>query len=191
MITAAPLSPSGLAPCGEGVRLNDLQSFDILDTPHEEPFDGIVEVAAALLGVPYALITLMDAETQWFKASTGTDLRFNAREQSFCNATIQGHSTLVVPDATRDARFANLHIVTGLGIRFYAGTPLISNRGQTIGTICALDVRPRKVKTEQIRLLERLARQTVDALESRRLVQHLLDEIIAIRRATSRPPMDG
>lgn len=163
-------------PPTETERLQELYALEMLDTPAEEPFDGIVEVAAALFDVPIVLLNLMDADRQWFKANVGASVRTSARSLSFCAHTIMGTETLVVEDATQDARFATLPFVVGWpGIRFYAGAPLITEGRQCIGTLCILDVKPRGLGPERQRLLERMARQAIDALEMRKLVRVLAE----------------
>ena len=168
-----PLHPT------EDARLEDLRSLEMMDTPNEEPYDGIVEVAAALFETPIALLTLLDSERQWFKASVGVPVCSTHRADALCNHTIIGSKTLVVNDTTRDHRFKDHRFVVGEPhLRFYAGTPLISDREQAVGTLCVLDVRPREFDAARYRLLERLARQAVEALESRRLIQTLLSQCI-------------
>src|SRR3954470_4284503 len=117
-------------PDNETDRLAALYALDILDSPPEQDFDDIVKLATGACGTPMALVTLIDSDRQWFKARVGTDLTETSREISFCSHAILGRDLLVVPDATKDARFADNPCVDRAdGIRFYAGAPLITTDG--------------------------------------------------------------
>jgi signal transduction histidine kinase/CheY-like chemotaxis protein len=143
--------------------------FDILDTPAEEAFDRVARLAAAILDVPIALVSLLDEGRQWFKARVGWDGAETPRDQAFCAHTILAAETLHVPDATKDPRFAGNPLVTGEhGIRFHAGAPLTVPNGQRIGTLCTLDTRPRELDDAKRRFLEDLAALAADLLMLRR-----------------------
>ena len=159
-----PLPPS------ERTRLSELRALDILHTPPEDPYDGLVEIAAALFETPMALVSLIDAEKQWFKARIGIDVCGTGREVAFCAHAIMGARPLVVEDANLDLRFRDNPLVVGEPfIRFYAGAPIVTDRGEAIGTLCVIDTRPRSFPPERLRLLERLARQAGRLMEARRL----------------------
>ena len=112
----------------EIARLARLHELHILDTAREPLFDSIVHMASEACGSPIALITLIDADRQWFKADVGLGgLSETPREFAFCAHTIQGDELMEVPDARDDARFAaNPFVRNDPGIRFYAGAPLIA-----------------------------------------------------------------
>ncbi|HSD77358.1 MAG TPA: GAF domain-containing protein, partial [Solirubrobacteraceae bacterium] len=97
----------------EDSRLATLRSLGILDTPPEERFDRITRVASALFDVPVALVSLVDADRQWFKSCVGLDLPATPRAVSFCAHAILGHDTLVIPDTLEDPRVADNPFVTG------------------------------------------------------------------------------
>ena len=118
----------------EQARLAALKGYGVLDTPNEAEFDDIVREAARVLGTPIALISLIDADRQWFKAKVGLEASEAPRSISFCTHAIRGPDILVVEDATEDDRFASNPLVTGdPHIRFYAGTPLKTPGGKRIG----------------------------------------------------------
>lgn len=168
--------PDWPIPADETGRLADLHALGILDTPAEQPYDGIAEIAAALFEVPYAALGFVDEARHWFKACWGTKIRQTSRRIAFCRYTILSAQTMIVEDLAEDERFKNHPLVTGaLGARFYAGAPLVTHAGQCVGTLCLLDVRPRTFSPEQERLLERLASQAVDVLESRRLFRQITE----------------
>lgn len=145
--------------------------YDILDSPPEEGFDRLAEVAAFLFDAPIALVSLidLDADRQWFKACIGLGARETGLDVSFCIHAVRSEQTLVVEDATEDSRFADNPLVTGeAGIRFYAGAPLVTPNGTAVGTLCVIDTEPRSPTDGQIQQLERLAATVVDELELRR-----------------------
>jgi signal transduction histidine kinase len=156
-------------PDNETDRLAALHALDILDSGPEQDFDDIVALASNVCATPMSLVSLLDADRQWFKARVGTDLTESSRELSFCSHAILGGDLLVVPDATRDARFADNPMVTAAGgIRFYAGAPLITTDGQALGALCVVDQEPRNLNVEQLQALRALARQVIAQMELRR-----------------------
>lgn len=148
----------------------ELKGYGVLDTPNEPEFDAIVKEAANVMGVPIALISLLDENRQWFKARVGLSLSETPLAMSFCTHAVRGPAVFTVSDASVDDTFANNPLVTGdPGIRFYAGAPLKTPGGNRIGTICVIDDKPREpLSSEQEAALERLATATMDALERRK-----------------------
>ena len=154
----------------EEERLAALASLAILDTPAEGDFDDLTHLAATALGVNCAAVSLIDSGRQWFKARHGIPFAETSREIAFCTHAVVSRSLLVVPDATRDDRFAANPLVTcDGGIRFYAGVPLITSAGHCLGTLCVFDPTPRDGLTpDQEVVLRDLARLAVDLIESQR-----------------------
>ena len=149
-------------------RLRALRRHDVLDTPPEEDFDRITRLAASLLDVPYALINFIDADRQWSKSCVGVDAEDVPLEHSFCVDTIQTPGPTVVEDASSDPRFASNPFVTAdPSIRFYAGTPIETDAGERIGTICVLDSETRSVTQEELDRLDDLADLVAELLETR------------------------
>ncbi|HEX8433789.1 GAF domain-containing sensor histidine kinase [Archangium sp.] len=145
-------------PADEPRRLQALQRLGLLDTPAEERFDRIVRMASRILGVPMALVTLVDGSRQWFKARVGLDSESTERSVSFCGHAILSSDTFVVPDAFEDLRFADNPLVTGKPhVRFYAGHPLHTPDGSRVGTLCVIDQRARDFSEEERQILEDLA----------------------------------
>jgi len=153
----------------ESKRLGVLHAYGLLDTNFEDRYDRLVRLASFMLGTPIALISLVDANRQWFKAAVGLKARETPRDISFCTHAIEGKELFVVPDATQDDRFSNNPLVTGdPNIRFYAGAPLIGFKGQAIGTLCVIDRKPRSDFTaEQQQVLRDLADTLVDLFDLR------------------------
>ncbi|MFO1446936.1 MAG: PAS domain-containing protein [Opitutaceae bacterium] len=161
----APLpSPSDIE------RLRALHAYDILDTPAEASFDDLVQLAATLCDTPFALITLMECDRQWFKARLGVTITETTPAQSFCIHTlVEPGDMLIVTDACLDPRFAQLPWVAGdPGLRFYAGVVLRSPEGHALGTLCVADTRPRSLPESQRESLRKLGRQVMAQLNLRR-----------------------
>ncbi len=145
-------------PANEEQRLRTLHSLALLDTPAEERFDRITRLAARLFNIPIALITLVDAERQWFKSRFGESMTQTPREQSFCAHAILDSETFVVNDALNDERFADNPLVSGQSrIRFYAGQPMVAPDGSRVGTLCLIDHRPREFSEAELQALRDLA----------------------------------
>ncbi|MBI3344927.1 MAG: EAL domain-containing protein [Gammaproteobacteria bacterium] len=162
----APLPPD------ESVRLSTLYALSILDTPPEARFDRITRFAMRLFDVPIALITLVDAERQWFKSCQGLDVSETPRGISFCGHAILEDRALVVSDALLDERFADNPLVTGEPhIRFYAGFPISAPNGSRLGTFCVVDRRPRHLDQEQLDTLRDMAVWAQDELYSAELAR--------------------
>lgn len=155
-------------------RLAVLWEYQVLDTIPEEVFNDLTELAASICEAPIALISLVDEDRQWFKSKVGTTVSETSRDISFCAHAIKHSGLFVVPDATKDQRFAENPMVTSEPhIRFYAGAPLITPDGYALGTLCVLDTVPRQLRTEQKQALTILARHVVSQLELRRRSRQL------------------
>lgn len=155
-------------PANESSRLEALRRYRILDTAAEEAYDDITEIAASVTGCPTAMVTLVDADRQWFKSKIGSNDTETPRDVSFCAHAILHEEMMVVPDATRDTRFCDNRLVTsGPLIRFYAGAPLINQDGYALGTLCVIDQKPHRMDAVQKRTLSALARQVSLLFEMR------------------------
>ncbi len=162
-------------PTDEDARLRALASYSVLDTPPEEAYNDLVQLAAQVCGVPVALISLIDDQRQWFKARIGMEVPQTPREHAFCaHAILRPDDIMEVPDATQDPRFAANPLVTAEGgIRFYAGAPLVTPAGAALGTLCIIDQVPRRLTPAMAQALKALARQAVRLLELRRALAEL------------------
>ncbi|MGK0188945.1 MAG: signal transduction histidine kinase [Verrucomicrobiales bacterium] len=155
-------------PANEAERLQTLHRYQILDTEAEEAFDELTRLAAIICDSPISVTSLVDEKRQWFKSKFGIDADETPREWAFCTHAIMNPKPMVVPDATRDSRFAENPLVVGdPHIRFYAGAPLKSLNGTNLGTLCVIDKAPRELTDEQRTALELLSRQVVVQLELR------------------------
>jgi signal transduction histidine kinase len=169
-------------PHNEKERLADLYQYDILDTNAETEFEELVLMASRICNAPVSLISLIDAERQWFKARLGMEATETPRDTAFCSHGILNGEIFIVPDATRDERFAGNPMVTGeQGIRFYAGVPLTSQAGNNLGMLCVKDTVPRNLNEEQQQALKILGKQVVKQLELR-LKNKELERIAAVQK---------
>ena len=161
-------------PTDEAARLAALRSYRILDSEPERHFDDLTLLASHICGTPMALISLVDADRQWFKSRVGVALTETSRAVSFCAHAIQQPDLFVIPDTVQDARFRdNPHVVGPPFVRFYAGSPLVTPDGHPLGTLCVMDSVPRTLTGEQMDALRALGRQAQGQLELRRNLDEL------------------
>lgn len=157
-------------PADEIQRLRVLKEYRIIDTPPEEKFDDLTRLVSQICEVPIALISLVESQRQWFKSRVGVDVQESLRNGAFCAYTILQSDLFIVPDALADARFVDNPFVTHPpNIRFYAGAPLLTQEGYTLGSLCILDCVPRELTEHQKDTLRILSRQVVAQLELRRI----------------------
>lgn len=166
-------------PANEAERLEALRKLRILDTPREPRFDRLTSMAARIFGVPVALVSLVDADRNWFKSSHGLPVQEMPRDISFCSRTILDDGILLVPDASADVRFADNPLVTSDPmVRFYAGAPLTVS-GFRIGSLALIDRVPHhdfgSAKLAMLRELADLVTEAIQchqmSLESRNAVE--------------------
>ncbi len=162
-------------PANEAQRLNALRRLDLLDSRAELEFDELTSLAAQICNVPVALISLVDESRQWFKSKVGLDVDETSREVAFCaHSILKPDEIMEVPDATLDRRFADNPLVTGdPKVRFYAGAPLTTSAGHTLGTLCVIDYSPRTLSSSQKTALELLRLFVVRQIELRESLSKL------------------
>ena len=150
-------------------RQRALDAYHLVDSFPEAAYDDIVRLATLLCGAPIAIVSLIDRDRQWFKASAGLPMSETSRDVAFCDHAIRRPDELMhVSDATIDPRFQNNPLVTGdLGIRFYAGMPLVTPSGAAIGTVCVIDHQPRELDETQRQALAALSRLAMNLIEAR------------------------
>ncbi|KLU23276.1 hypothetical protein EOS_26095 [Caballeronia mineralivorans PML1(12)] len=160
------------SPLAERHRLYVLQASCLLDTPADAALDRVAQLAARLFKAPIALISLIDEKRQWFKARVGVEVTQTDRQDAFCAHTILRDDVLVVPDAMQDPRFSQNWLMLGeLKIRFYAGMPLRTRSGVSLGSLCIVDTEPRYDFDEsQQLLLGQLAEMAMDRIEALRSI---------------------
>jgi len=155
-------------PANEAQRLDALKHYNILDTLSEEEFDAITQLISYICEVSIAHISFIDDKRQWFKSIIGLDATEVPREDSFCQYTIMGSELVEVPDTLEHFIFKDHpQVIGGLKVRFYAGVPLTTPEGLNVGTLCAIDIAPKKLNNDQKKSLETLAKHIITQLELR------------------------
>ncbi len=152
----------------EQERIKTLKKYNILDTPPDGSFDRITKLAAKLLNVPIAIVTLVDTDRIWFKSRYGLDVQQIGRDPGLCASAILSDDLYEVDDALTDPRtLVNPLVASGFGLRFYAAVPLKVKDGHNLGTLCVLDKQPRHLSDNQKETLQYLADILIDQLELR------------------------
>lgn len=144
-------------PVDEDARIAILEESGIIYSPAEERFDRITRLAKRIFDVPIAVVSLVTANTQWFKSCQGLTVSETTREVSFCGHAILGEDTFIIPDTHKDKNFSdNPLVVNEPHIRFYAGHPVRLNSVK-LGTLCIIDQRPRRFQADDFDTLKSLA----------------------------------
>ena len=168
----------------EARRLEAVAALDVLDSPQDPAYDRLVRLVRATFGVEMAMISIIDAHRQWYKATVGFDVNELPVRETFCRRTMSRNGPLIVRNAATHPVFADNPYVTGEGgVRFYAGVPLKTRDGYAVGTICAVDSKPRSFSETDLEILKDLAAVAIDQLELRE--RALKDELTGVfsRRA--------
>ncbi|MFT3966106.1 MAG: PAS domain-containing protein [Sphingobium sp.] len=178
------MSEEALSGRNPASRAAAIVSFDLLFPVEDAHLDAICRLTAQHCDAPIALISLVDEEEQRFLGKAGTTLTYTSRSTSFCAIAMEERDIVIVPDATRDARFADFALVTGEPhIRFYAGAPLVTPEGIPLGALCVLDRTPRDDLTDRQKAMMRvMADAVMDRLALRRARR---DEQLAAKDAAS------
>ncbi len=154
----------------EEARLEALDRLDVLDTPPEPEFDRIARLIKNIFGVNIAIVSMIDAHRQWYKACVGMPVSEVPRKDTFCTLTVREAVPIISTDAALDPRFsANPHVVGEPYVRFYAGMPLKTSDGYVVGTLCAIDDKPRDFGPSDIEIMSDLADIVMAEIELRRM----------------------
>ncbi len=154
------------------IRLTELRRQLILDSSVEKAYDDITKMMSESLDVPIAMLNFMDVDRDWFKSRVGFPLTESPAHSSFCESFFSSDKdVIVVPDTLQSDQLSQHPLVTGEPhVRFYAAARLVVN-GQTLGSLCAYDMRPRQLLPEQIEHLKALTLAVVDLVQSRSKVK--------------------
>lgn len=161
---------SAAKPSNESERISTLYEYDLLDSMPEKEYDDVTRIASSICNMPIALITLIDNERQWFKSKMGIDSSESHRDHAFCaHAILNPKDLFIVTDAKKDLRFHDNPLVTGdPHVGFYAGVPLVNEKGMPLGTLCVIDNKPNNLSQVQTETLKALARQVIAYFELRK-----------------------
>lgn len=185
------MSLSTTSTLDEAERQRALDALHIVGSLPEPAYDDIVKVAAAVCGTPMALVTLIDRDTQWFKARTGLDGHQTERNVAVCDHAIRQPDQLMeIGDLSQDSRFADNPVLNEIGARFYAGMPLVTDTGAAVGSVCVVDLNPRELNPTQRDALQALARLTMTLMEGRsrereQQVASILEQGVAVDGPTA------
>jgi len=168
----------------EAKRIKELRKYNILDTLTEKDYEDVTFLASVICDVPVALISFVDEDRQWFKSHLGTSTSETLRAYSFCSHAIESPGEImIVEDSRIDERFMNNPYVTGdPEIVFYAGVPLVNEKGFGLGTVCIIDNKVRTLGDSQIKALKILSSQVMNLLEVRK--SNLELELLKVRLET-------
>ncbi len=164
-----------LAALMDPVRVASVRETGLLDTPPEESFDRLTRLAAKLTGAPVTFVSLLDSSRDFYKSVFGMGEPRNTPRQlegrSFCHHAMVFNGPLVLADVTRMPVFRDLPTVKSLGVRAYAGIPLVTGEGQVLGSFCAVDFEPRQWTETDIEVLTELAHSTMREIQLRKAVR--------------------
>jgi GAF domain-containing protein len=161
-------------PDNEEERLNSVKELNILDTPSEERFDRIARIAQKLFDVPISTITIIDSGREWFKSCHGLNTKEGERAISFCGHALLEKDLFIIPDTTKDSRFADNPMVIGEPyIKFYAGKAIMGPSGLSAGVFCIKDRKPRTLDDKDLQFLKDLAAIVENELNSEELSRAL------------------
>ncbi|HEX8990728.1 MAG TPA: ATP-binding protein [Anaerolineales bacterium] len=183
-------------------RLNALYEEALLDTPSEASFDRLTRLATLALNVPVALVSLVDRDRQFFKSSTGlpepwATWRETPLSHSFCQHTIGSRKPLIIEDARRDPLVRDNLAIQDMSVIAYAGIPLLTSRGEAIGSMCAIDTKPRSWTDRDIAILQDLAAAVMSEIELRQAKReaeqerHRAEKLAVEQTAILRQIVDG
>ncbi len=164
-------------PLNEADRLENLKSYNVLDTLPEDEYDAITKIASTICNTPIALVSIIDEDRQWFKSNLGLKPSETPRDVSFCaHSILQPDDLFIINDATKDKRFFDNPLTTSdPNAVFYAGAPLNSSEGYPLGTLCVIDNEPKELNKIQKESLKLLAKQVVLLLELRKKNKELAE----------------
>ena len=172
----------------ERKRLQAVLSTGLLDTPPEEGFDSLTRLAAKLLGVPVTFITLVDEERDYYKSAFGLEGKLNERRElqgrTFCHYAITTATPLLIEDTLASDIFREVPTVRSLGVRAYAGIPLVTESGHAIGSFCAVDFAPRIWLPLDIDILTELAASALREIKLRGAVAEAQKQAQLAQEAT-------
>ena len=159
-------------PITDPARLAALRDTGLLDTPVEDDFERITALAAELLHAPTALLSLVDTDRQFFKSAVGLDAPWSTARQtgldmSVCQHVVRSGSVVAIADTREDARVRESHKIADAGIVAYAGAPVATAEGHTLGSLCVIDSAPRQWQAAELELLATLATRASALLAQR------------------------
>jgi GAF domain-containing protein len=155
-------------PDNEAERQKEVDKYQLLDTLPEESYDTITALMAYICEVPISLVSIIDRDRNFLKSHHGIPFNEDPRDRSFCgHAIVADVDIMIVPDTTADERFRDNPLVSEMGVRFYAGAPLINPNGYKLGTLCVFDMKPKDLNQHQVQALMNMSKQVMLIMEER------------------------
>lgn len=187
-----PSQPAIPRPADEAARLEALRLYAVLDSAADADFDFLTEMAAAICDVPYACISLVDAERVWFKSCFGAMATQMPRDEEYCSWAILEERGLHIPNLTADARTAYLPLTLGQPrYQMYCAANLITPAGYRIGALCVMDTQMHALSGRQVRLLTGLAGQVMTLLELRAKSRELSASLSIMQKLATYDDLTG
>jgi GAF domain-containing protein len=160
-------------PVRDTARLAEIAALGLTAQEVDEVLQRTVEEAAARLNLPTAMVSIVMDEAQWFAAHTGlspwmAEARGTPVEWSFCANAVRSGEPFVVEDATTHPLVKDIPIVSLDNVRCYAGIPLVTSTGKTLGTLCVIGTEPHTFTEAELDTLRELAKQAIGRIEERR-----------------------
>jgi GAF domain-containing protein len=169
-------------PANEEKRIEELNRYNILDTPADGSFDRITRLAAMLFDVPVAIISLVDTDRIWFKSAYGLNVNQINRDPGLCASAILSDDLYVIDNAATDPRTLTNPLVAGeFGLRFYAAAPLQTESQCNLGTLCIIDKTPRSLTEKEQKILKELSEIVMDEMELRLALR---DTVVNVKKLT-------
>ncbi|TCO76084.1 sensor domain-containing phosphodiesterase [Chromatocurvus halotolerans] len=156
----------------EAKRLATLRQLNLLDTTPSESFDRITRMASRIFNLPIAAISLSDEDRQWFKSRVGVEHQEIPRFRACCGEVADTSGMVVVEDLLASTTYQN-SVLAESGMRFYAGAPLTTRDGYTLGAMCVLGTEPRVATEEELDALRDLAAMVMAQID----LQHAVGRI--------------
>ncbi len=176
LVSPAPDAATLQTAIGDARRLAAVHATALLDTPPEASFDRLTRLAAGIIGAPATFITLVDSARDFYVSMHGPGEPLATTRQwqgpTFCQFLVVHHAPLVLDDVTAHPGYRDVPTVRLLGLRAYAGVPLLTSDGRCLGSFCAVDFAPHAWSRRDVELLTELASSAVREIELRQALQH-------------------
>ncbi len=157
-------------------RLSAVERSGLVGIAPEDPFDRLIELAVALIGVPRGVIALVDAERTTAMSSVGFpegQPLFAPIDWSFCRFVVGSGRPFVVEDANKDPRTTGDPAIEAFAAVSWAGYPLEDDDGEVLGTFCLMDSSPHEWTAKDLHVLATLAMAASTEIALRRLRRDL------------------
>ena len=176
-------------------RLDAIKKTKLINTEEEESFDRLTRLASKLLNTPVSFVTILEKDRDFVKSQYGlptplAESREITAHPSFCQHIVDSGQPLVLEDARDSEIFRHFPSVQHLGVVAYAGVPLTTKQGLTLGTCCVVDYKKRVWTDDELEILVELAKSVLTEIELRNAAS-ALDEFVLIAAHEIRTPLSS